>query len=258
MQFAVPQFTEVEDRLIGSLTLKQFLVLLGTGGVLMFLWSVLQISFLFFILAVPISIIGIGAALGKYNGRPIFTYLVPFAAYLGSTKVMIFKREPAMISVSKAEVVKHEDKKTLEKAAEELEPAESRLKKLAYLLDRKAHEEEEIISNDDRGAFVATSNAKIDFSKLAREAAKGISNIAKESVQTVRQEVADVAGGVQMPTFTSNKKESAVKQSTRQELPKIQQLASKPVGKPRAVKKAAAEPKKSKKFDPSSILDPNA
>ncbi len=153
MQFAVPQFTDVEDRLIGSLTLKQFLVLLGTGGLVTFFWSVLGPSFLFFILSLPIAVVGIAAALGKYNGRSMFSYVVPFASFLTSTRVMVFKREADAIAVSSttASVVKKQTK------PEDLEPAESRLKKLAYLLDKKAAEEGDMAGNDVKRSVVSTS-----------------------------------------------------------------------------------------------------
>ena len=49
MQFAVPQFTDVEDKLIGPLTLKQFLMMLATGGVLLFFWSLFGFGIIFFL-----------------------------------------------------------------------------------------------------------------------------------------------------------------------------------------------------------------
>jgi len=38
MQYQVPQFIEVEDRIIGPLTLKQFLYLAFAGAILFVLW----------------------------------------------------------------------------------------------------------------------------------------------------------------------------------------------------------------------------
>jgi hypothetical protein len=146
MQFAVPQFTDVEDRLIGPLTLKQFLVLLGTGGLVMFFWSVLGPNFLFFIMSLPIAVIGIAAAMGKYNGRPLFAYLVPFASFISSTKVMVFRREIGDLTVSRAEIKKSQEKKSVE--AIDSEPTESRLKKLAYMLDQTAQQESGIVENE--------------------------------------------------------------------------------------------------------------
>ena len=147
MQFAVPQFTEVEDRLIARLTLRQFLVLLGVGGVILFFWSIFGPSFIFFLIAVPIGIAGIGAALGRFNGRPMFTYVVPFAAFATSNRVMVFKRETVDAHIAKSEnnvATKTDENQT----PQIVEPTESRLKNLAYLLDKKTAEEGEIISHD--------------------------------------------------------------------------------------------------------------
>ena len=47
MQFSVPQFVEVEDKIIGPLTLKQFLVLLGGGFVVFVLYKFITNAFFF-------------------------------------------------------------------------------------------------------------------------------------------------------------------------------------------------------------------
>jgi hypothetical protein len=180
MQFAVPQFTEVEDRLIGSLTLKQFLVLLGTGGLVLFFWSILGPNIIFFILSLPISVFGVAAALGRYNGRPMFSYLMPFAAFITSSKYMVFKREPVTISMVKAEIkeVKQEPIKL-----EEMESADSRLKKLAYMLDQKTEEEEEIITSDHRNIIHATTLPKIDINQVMNRARADILAAAKKQAE---------------------------------------------------------------------------
>jgi hypothetical protein len=147
MQYAVPQFTDVEDRLIGPLTLKQFLLLLATAGVIMFFWSLLGIGIIFFLFAIPIGLIGSAITFAKFNGRQFFSYLGPFISYLTAPKAMIFKREMVAFTLAK----KSDDKRDKEQAQrEKLKPeeAESRLKKLAYLLDQKVSEEGELLGQD--------------------------------------------------------------------------------------------------------------
>ena len=147
MQFAVPQFTDVEDRLIGPLTLKQFLSLLGFGGVIMFFWSVGLPGFIFFPIALIFGILGIGITFGKFNGRPMFSYVFPFLYFLTRPKTRIYKREQVSTLVSAVKV--ETKKKTEEKPMDEGTP-ESRLKKLAYLLDEKSQQEKELGSNIDQ------------------------------------------------------------------------------------------------------------
>ncbi len=140
MQFAVPQFTEVEDKLIGPLTLKQFLFLLATGGVILFFWSILGLSLFFFLFSLPVLVLGLALAFGKMNGRPMFNYLGAFITLVTRPQVRVFKRE-------EPNVVIHMKKNEPQQVAQPVnqEPAESRLKKLAYLLDQKTREEKELI-----------------------------------------------------------------------------------------------------------------
>lgn len=70
MQFQVPQFVEVEDKVVGPLTLKQFLYIGSAVGVSMLLFFVVKL-WLWFILS--IFIIAGAAALSfiKINGQPL-------------------------------------------------------------------------------------------------------------------------------------------------------------------------------------------
>ena len=142
MQFAVPQFTEVEDKLIGPLTLKQFLVLLATGGVVLFFWSLLKLSIFFFFFAVPVGTIGLALAFGRFNGRPLFGYIGSFLSFFSRPQVRIFMREEPIVVMH----VESQKSKVKSKIATPEEPTESRLKKLAYLLDQKSQEEKELIT----------------------------------------------------------------------------------------------------------------
>jgi hypothetical protein len=141
MQFAVPQFTDVEDKLIGPLTLKQFLVLLAAGGLCMAFWSLPISKIVSILIDVPIAILGITLAFATYNSRPMLTYIIPFIVYSVSPKVMIFARETNQSSVTTQKVVQKIDVES--EAA--IEAPDSRLRKLAYLLDQKTQEEKELI-----------------------------------------------------------------------------------------------------------------
>lgn len=146
MQFAVPQFVDIEDRLIGPLTLKQFLMLLATGGGVLFVWSIFGVGILFFLLGIPVAIFGVALTFGKFNGRPLYVYLLPLVSYLSSPRVWVFHREPAVVEFSNKKVV---DPKLIHpQAREEQEAPDSRLRKLAYLLDQKHLEEEELIKGE--------------------------------------------------------------------------------------------------------------
>ena len=94
MRFQVPQFIDVEDKIFGPLTLKQFIYLAGGGG-LSFLVYIFVNNL--FIALIPIMVImGISAALGfyKFNRRfPLITMVeYAFKYYLGN-KLYIWKKE---------------------------------------------------------------------------------------------------------------------------------------------------------------------
>jgi hypothetical protein len=93
MQFPVPQFTDVEDKIIGPLTLKQFGIVFGVGIVIFLGYSatksILVLVFLFVLFGVP----GLGLAFAKVNGRPIYNSMGYYFKFLSSTKVLIFHKE---------------------------------------------------------------------------------------------------------------------------------------------------------------------
>ena len=78
MQFQVPQFIEVEDKIVGPLTIKQFGYVAGAVGLSFFLFFTVS-TWLWFIF----SIILVGAAAGlafvKINGQPLIR--VGFSAF---------------------------------------------------------------------------------------------------------------------------------------------------------------------------------
>jgi hypothetical protein len=92
MRFQTPQFIEVEDKIIGPLTLKQFVYLVGAGGLGFALWRFLpRILALFAILPV----IGLGAALAFYkvNNKPFVNILESAVKYFFNTKLYVWSKE---------------------------------------------------------------------------------------------------------------------------------------------------------------------
>jgi hypothetical protein len=75
MQHKVPQFIEVEDKIFGPFTLKQFSYLAGGFGLCIIIWRTFpNSSFLLFMLA-PVAAFSLALTFLKPNGKP-FIYLV--------------------------------------------------------------------------------------------------------------------------------------------------------------------------------------
>ena len=104
MQFQVPQFIEVEDKIFGPLTFKQFIWIIGGLGGAYLIYRTLP-----FLLAVPfaIAIICFAGALAfvSWNGRPFITVLESAFAFLTHNKLYLWnntKRNKSPIQVEKA------------------------------------------------------------------------------------------------------------------------------------------------------------
>lgn len=93
MRFQVPQFIEVEDKIFGPLTIKQFIYLTGGGGLSFVIYAFLD-SFKLSILPILIVIsISVALAFFKVNNKP-FVHLLEsaFKFYLNG-KLYIWKKE---------------------------------------------------------------------------------------------------------------------------------------------------------------------
>ncbi len=53
MRYQVPQFIEIEDKIFGPLTLKQFIYLAGGGGLCLIFFSLLPL-YIMVILSIPV------------------------------------------------------------------------------------------------------------------------------------------------------------------------------------------------------------
>ncbi len=140
MQYSVPQFLEVEDKIIGPLSLKQFLILLGGGLVSLMWWSIFGMGAVFFLFALPTMGLFVLMAFGKFNGRPILSSLLSAMHFFSAPKLRVFSRTgEKAFSVAKAV-----SQKAPSQPAPEPETG-SRLRRLAYILDQKTAEEERLI-----------------------------------------------------------------------------------------------------------------
>ena len=98
MKFQVPQFIEIEDKIFGPLTLKQFIYLAGGGGISFVIYSIIPyvIVALFFI--VPVMIFSAALAFYKINGKPFIFILESAVKYTLSNKLYLWqKREKAVV-----------------------------------------------------------------------------------------------------------------------------------------------------------------
>ncbi len=96
MRFQVPQFIDVEDKIFGPLTLKQFIYIAGGVGVAVICFSFLP-KFLAIIISAPF--VGISAALAFYkpNNRPFVHALEAMINFYTKDKIYVWKKIPKPI-----------------------------------------------------------------------------------------------------------------------------------------------------------------
>lgn len=92
MQFEVPQFIEIEDKIIGPLTWKQFIYIAGGIGILIILFFAFPfILFIFF--GLPIGALSAALAFYPINNRPFSIILESAVRYFSGAKLYLWHRE---------------------------------------------------------------------------------------------------------------------------------------------------------------------
>ena len=103
MQFQTPQFIEVEDKIFGPLTFKQFVYLAGGAGLIVALWSFLP-GFVAFILSVPVIVLSLALAFYRINNKPFINIMEAFFNYTRSSKLYIWQKEEKKAVAKKQEI----------------------------------------------------------------------------------------------------------------------------------------------------------
>lgn len=95
MRFEVPQFIDIEDKIFGPLSWRQFVYLgggLGMAGVL-FLTSKL----LFLFIGLPLAVLAFALAFFPVNNRPFSFFLEAIFNYVSSTRLYLWKQQSKIV-----------------------------------------------------------------------------------------------------------------------------------------------------------------
>ncbi len=91
MQFKVPQFIDIEDKLFGPLTFRQFAYLAGGGGMVFVIYKLLPLWIGIFLM-LPIVILVLALAFYKINNQPFIYYLQASITYAITNKLYVWKQ----------------------------------------------------------------------------------------------------------------------------------------------------------------------
>lgn len=138
MRFQVPQFIEVEDKIFGPLTLKQFIYLAGAGGVVFILWRIFPLI-VAIIIAAPIIALALALAFYKINRRPFVFVLESAFRYMLSNRLYVWKSKDIkqMKKKNLREEKTHLSAQAEESAIHVPKLSGSKLKDIAWSLDIK-------------------------------------------------------------------------------------------------------------------------
>ncbi len=131
MQFKVPQFLDIEDKIFGPFTFREFVYLAGGAGLCFVLYKLLGL----FLGAIPILIVaGFSLALTFYrpNNKPFVFMLEAGAKYLTQDKLYIWKRRKNQNN-RKGQGIGRDEEKVVSERMVKLDG--SKLRDLAWSLD---------------------------------------------------------------------------------------------------------------------------
>jgi len=102
MQYQVPQFIEIEDKIIGPLTIKQFVYLAGGAGMAFLAYKTFPFIIALLLIGVAIAL-SLALAFYKINNKPFIDFLESAFLYYTKQNLYIWKKEPKKIEVQAAE-----------------------------------------------------------------------------------------------------------------------------------------------------------
>lgn len=182
MSAKIPQNVTIEDKLVGPLTLKQFLYILAAAAIVFIAYQYYIRLYLYFIEFVFISFIvttlSLMLAFGKVNGRPFGIFLINWIKFLFSKKTRSWKKEPREF-VKDIKVRAKDIKSTKEELKERQSNQEfkTQIEKLATILDTGGR-----ISENDADAITnQISNITEAPSKTEPEQNLGVEDILEDT-----------------------------------------------------------------------------
>lgn len=92
MKYQVPQFIEVEDKIVGPFTIRQFIYLVGGAGMSFLVYNFLP-SFIAIILIGLIVPLSLALAFYKINNKPFIDILEAAFTFYSKPNLYIWKKE---------------------------------------------------------------------------------------------------------------------------------------------------------------------
>lgn len=100
MRFEVPQFIEIEDKIFGPFTWKQFVYLAGGVGIAVVLLFTMPLI-VFILFGIPLGSFAILLAFYPVNNRPFSTFLEAMLTFYNNVKVYHWRKKATIVYTGK-------------------------------------------------------------------------------------------------------------------------------------------------------------
>lgn len=96
MEYQVPQFIEVENKVVGTLTLRQFIYIAGGAGlcIVFFTYLPLIVALLF---SAPVVALAVTLSFYRMNGKPFIEVMEAAFNYYTHAKLFLWKHEDVTV-----------------------------------------------------------------------------------------------------------------------------------------------------------------
>lgn len=177
MQYKVPQNIDMEDKIVGPFTMRQFIYLLIPGGIIYGWYNYLSTNYTdytieFALVAIPVGLIGLAFALLKINDRPFESFALSVIQFLSAAKQRKwtpgYAPEPVIVFDKPEDAQKAN---TVQKGGADLDSLSKVLEKSASELAQKAPAAKPAVSRQpsEKGSEQSVVNLSVKDVKGAAE-----------------------------------------------------------------------------------------
>ncbi len=141
MQFPVPQFTDVEDKIIAGLTFKQFAIVFGAGVFTFVIYTISKNLPITIAVGLITGVPALALVFGKLNGRPLYASAGNFIQYLFGAKIYVYHKEGKDFFEDQIPVPVEKQVQ----APKDLKETAVKIKELNYILQQQQSEENKLV-----------------------------------------------------------------------------------------------------------------
>lgn len=167
-QYKIPQNIDIEDKILGPFTLRQFLYIIVGGIAIYVLFNMFATTnlMLFIVLSAPIAVITLALVFVKVNERPFLDFFFYFIAYIQDSKQKKWIKSTKVKEFNITARVAEEEKQKQQDLADLSRRgiAISQLSQLSIVLDSRGWSQQNL-NQELKGRVVSSNEEQSDIKK---------------------------------------------------------------------------------------------